>query len=42
MKNKSGIAEVDCRKCKNCDMKNSCCKKYGSDPNLATKLCAND
>lgn len=32
--------EVDCRICENCDLKNDCCKLYGSDPEKATKSCA--
>ena len=31
---------IDCRKCSNCDIKNDCCKIYGSDPEKAVAECA--
>lgn len=32
--------EVECRKCKNCDLENDRCRVFGSDPVKAVKACA--
>ena len=40
MKKFDDILEIDCRKCGNCDMEHGCCLKYGKDPTLAAKQCA--
>lgn len=32
--------EIDCRKCRNCDLKNGRCKLYGPDPAEAVARCA--
>lgn len=32
--------EVDCRRCTNCTGES--CRKYGNNPDVATKHCAND
>lgn len=34
------MKKVDCRICRNCDLKNSRCKLYGSDPEKAASRCA--
>lgn len=34
------IDMVDCRKCANCDLEHDCCKKFGNDPEVAAKMCA--
>lgn len=36
----NGVIEVDCLKCKNCDLENDRCKLYGSDPKKAAERCA--
>lgn len=34
------MIKVNCRICRNCDLKNGRCRIYGSDPQKATSRCA--
>lgn len=34
------MLKINCRICRNCDLKNSRCKLYGSDPAKAARRCA--